>query len=104
MTAIISPLRAGRDRVKGLYKKGRAGEIKAFTGISSPYEAPDKPEIVVETGTDPLESVRSGARSPAPTRHPQIIKPASRFYSLPLCLVGQVLGPPCRYAIIACVQ
>jgi adenylylsulfate kinase-like enzyme len=30
---------------KGLYKKARAGEIKQFTGIDSPYEAPDKPEM-----------------------------------------------------------
>ena len=37
-----------RDRdTKGLYKKARLGEIKEFTGISSPYEAPHNPEIVV---------------------------------------------------------
>ena len=35
---------------KGLYKKARLGEIKEFTGISSPYEAPVNPEIVVDTG------------------------------------------------------
>ena len=35
---------------KGLYKKARLGEIKEFTGISSPYEAPANPEIVVDTG------------------------------------------------------
>ncbi|KAI1633397.1 Adenylylsulfate kinase-domain-containing protein [Biscogniauxia mediterranea] len=34
---------------KGLYKKARAGEIKEFTGISSPYEAPENPEIVIRT-------------------------------------------------------
>ncbi|CAZ81601.1 unnamed protein product [Tuber melanosporum] len=34
---------------KGLYKKARAGEIKDFTGISAPYEAPEKPEIRVQT-------------------------------------------------------
>ena len=34
---------------KGLYKKARAGEIKEFTGIDAPYEAPTNPEIVVET-------------------------------------------------------
>ncbi len=81
MTAFISPFRADRERVrklvkdgdfieiyckasldiceqrdvKGLYKKARAGEIKAFTGISSPYEAPENPEIIVETGADPLD-------------------------------------------------
>ncbi|MBM7838746.1 adenylylsulfate kinase [Alkalihalobacillus xiaoxiensis] len=35
--------------VKGLYKKARAGEISHFTGISSPYEKPDAPELVIET-------------------------------------------------------
>ncbi|MBU0754094.1 MAG: adenylyl-sulfate kinase [Planctomycetes bacterium] len=35
--------------VKGLYKKARAGEIANFTGVSDPYEAPDRPEVVVET-------------------------------------------------------
>jgi len=42
--------------VKGLYKKARAGEIKHFTGISSPYEIPKKPEIKINTGKDSLES------------------------------------------------
>jgi len=41
--------------VKGLYKKARAGEIPEFTGINSPYEAPENPEIVVNTGTQSLE-------------------------------------------------
>ena len=40
---------------KGLYKKARAGEISDFTGISSPYEAPENPEIVVDTGELTLE-------------------------------------------------
>ena len=35
--------------MKGLYAKARRGEIKHFTGISSPYEAPEKPEIRVDT-------------------------------------------------------
>jgi adenylylsulfate kinase len=34
---------------KGLYKKAREGKIKGFTGIDSPYEAPDSPEIVIDT-------------------------------------------------------
>ncbi|HEY6071566.1 MAG TPA: adenylyl-sulfate kinase, partial [Chthoniobacterales bacterium] len=34
---------------KNLYKKARAGEIREFTGIDAPYEAPDDPEIVVHT-------------------------------------------------------
>lgn len=41
--------------VKGLYKKARAGELAEFTGISAPYEAPDKPELTVNTGTAELD-------------------------------------------------
>ena len=41
--------------VKGLYKKARAGEIKEFTGISAPYEAPNTPELVIDTGSEPVE-------------------------------------------------
>ncbi len=81
LTAFISPFRADRDRVrqmvgegeffeiyckaelavcegrdvKGLYLKARSGQIAEFTGISSPYEAPEVPELVVETGIKPLE-------------------------------------------------
>jgi adenylylsulfate kinase len=81
LTAFISPFRDDRERVrslvphgdfleiychcpleiceqrdvKGLYKRARAGEIKDFTGISSPYEAPTEPELVVETGTLSME-------------------------------------------------
>lgn len=36
---------------KGLYKKARAGQIKGFTGIDDPYEAPEKAEIVIDTET-----------------------------------------------------
>jgi adenylylsulfate kinase len=41
--------------VKGLYQKARDGVIKEFTGISSPYEAPRKPELVVNTGEQTLD-------------------------------------------------
>jgi bifunctional enzyme CysN/CysC len=34
---------------KGLYKKARRGEIKYFTGISSPYEPPENPELHIDT-------------------------------------------------------
>ncbi|MDQ6986670.1 MAG: adenylyl-sulfate kinase [Mariprofundaceae bacterium] len=79
LTAFISPFRAERAQarkllgedfieihcdtpldvceardVKGLYKRARAGEISAFTGISSPYEAPQHAEIVVQTATQPV--------------------------------------------------
>lgn len=76
LTAFISPFRSDRERVrslvgegdfieiycncpleiceerdiKGHYRKARAGEIKEFTGISSPYEVPEKPDLVLETG------------------------------------------------------
>lgn len=81
LTAFISPFRSDRERVrsfvphgeflevycrctvevcedrdvKGLYKRARAGELKDFTGISSPYEEPQDPELVVDTGHLPLE-------------------------------------------------
>lgn len=41
--------------VKGLYRKARNGEIKEFTGISSPYEPPVNPELVIHTGRDSLQ-------------------------------------------------
>jgi adenylyl-sulfate kinase len=41
--------------VKGLYKKARAGEIKDFTGISSPYEIPQNPNIRIESDIQSLE-------------------------------------------------
>jgi adenylylsulfate kinase len=41
--------------VKGLYKLARAGKIKNYTGIDSPYEVPDNPELVVNTANEPLE-------------------------------------------------
>lgn len=82
LTAFISPFRSDREKVrglvphgdfieiychcplevcenrdvKGLYRRARAGEIKDFTGISSPYEIPDNPELVVDTGSESLET------------------------------------------------
>jgi len=51
-----SPIEVCEKRdVKGLYQKARKGEVKEFTGISSPYEEPIKPELVVQTGSDSLE-------------------------------------------------
>jgi adenylylsulfate kinase len=81
LTAFISPFHADRDKVramvqpgefveifcqcpievceqrdvKGLYKKARAGEIGQFTGISSPYEEPARPELIVDTSILSLE-------------------------------------------------
>jgi len=47
---VDTPLEVAEQRdVKGLYKKARAGDLKNFTGIDSPYEAPEKPEITVNT-------------------------------------------------------
>ncbi len=77
LTAFISPFRAERDLaralladgeffevhvdtplavaeqrdVKGLYRKARAGQLKNFTGIDSPYEAPERPDLRVDTST-----------------------------------------------------
>lgn len=48
---VDAPLAVCEDRdIKGLYRKARAGEIPEFTGISAPYEAPDKPELRIKTG------------------------------------------------------
>ncbi|MEE9270761.1 MAG: adenylyl-sulfate kinase [Candidatus Krumholzibacteria bacterium] len=41
--------------VKGMYKKALAGEIKNFTGVSDPYEAPENPEILVETDKEDVD-------------------------------------------------
>ena len=41
--------------VKGLYKKARAGEIKNFTGIDSPFERPDDPNLIIETAEQTIE-------------------------------------------------
>lgn len=82
VTAFISPYRADRDDVrdileegefievytecsveecekrdpKGLYEKARSGEIKEFTGISAPYEAPNHPEITINTEQQSVEA------------------------------------------------
>lgn len=42
--------------VKGLYKKARAGEIKNMTGLTSPYEAPENPDIEIKTEEETVES------------------------------------------------
>jgi len=83
LTAFISPYRRDRDAVraafkegdfieifvdaplevceardpKGLYKKARAGELKGFTGIDDPYEAPAKPELVLDAGKKTAEAL-----------------------------------------------
>ena len=86
ITAFISPYRADRDRVraamnngdfveifvdapievceardpKGLYKKARAGELKGFTGIDDPYEAPLQPELVLDASTKSAKTLADG--------------------------------------------
>lgn len=57
---IKCPVEVCEERdTKGLYKKARAGEIPEFTGISAPYEEPDKAEIIVDTSTQSVDdSVR----------------------------------------------
>jgi bifunctional enzyme CysN/CysC len=41
---------------KGLYERARRGEIREFTGISAPYEAPSEPDVVIDTARDPLDA------------------------------------------------
>ncbi len=53
---VSTPLEVAEQRdVKGLYAKARAGEIKNFTGIDSPYEAPENPSITVDMTTSSAE-------------------------------------------------
>ncbi len=60
-TFIATSLEDCEERdVKGLYAKARSGEIPTFTGVSDPYEAPENPEITVETaGKTPEESAQT---------------------------------------------
>ncbi|MGB1219912.1 MAG: adenylyl-sulfate kinase [Alcanivoracaceae bacterium] len=53
---VDAPLEACEARdPKGLYKKARAGEIPEFTGISAPYEAPEKPELHINTAENSVD-------------------------------------------------
>ena len=53
---LSTPLEVCEQRdVKGLYARARAGEIPEFTGVSDPYEAPARAEVVVDTSVTPLE-------------------------------------------------
>ena len=57
---IDTPLSVAEERdVKGLYKKARAGDLKNFTGIDSPYEAPANPEIRIDTTSMTAEQAAS---------------------------------------------
>jgi adenylyl-sulfate kinase len=50
------PVEVAEQRdVKGMYEKARKGEIKNFTGIDDPYEAPEKPEVIVDTEKEAVE-------------------------------------------------
>jgi bifunctional enzyme CysN/CysC len=51
------PLEVCKERdTKGLYAKAEAGEIANFTGVSAPYEAPENPDVVVNTDADDVET------------------------------------------------
>jgi adenylyl-sulfate kinase len=53
---VQAPLETLVDRdVKGLYKKAIAGEIKNFTGVSDPYEAPENPDVTVDSSKETVE-------------------------------------------------
>jgi len=45
-----------RRDTKGIYKKAKAGEIKEFTGISSPYEEPENPDLIIDTEESDIET------------------------------------------------
>ncbi|SMQ74086.1 adenylylsulfate kinase /sulfate adenylyltransferase subunit 1 [Altererythrobacter xiamenensis] len=62
---VDTPLEVAEERdVKGLYKKAREGKLKNFTGIDSPYEAPEKPDITVNTvEMSPQEAAQHIVRS-----------------------------------------
>ena len=56
--ATVEEIAEHRDP-KGLYKKALAGEIKNFTGVDDPYEAPEDPELVIDTmGEEPAQSMQ----------------------------------------------
>jgi len=67
---VDTPLEVAEKRdVKGLYKKARAGELKNFTGIDSPYEPPEKPDIRVNTvEMTPVEAAEYIIRQIAPLK------------------------------------
>jgi bifunctional enzyme CysN/CysC len=67
---VDTPLEVAEARdVKGLYKKARSGDLKNFTGIDSPYEAPEKPEIRVNTvDMTPEEAARHIIRQIMPLK------------------------------------
>ena len=53
---VNTPIEACEKRdVKGLYAKARKGEIKNFTGVSAPFEAPENPDISIDTSVTSLE-------------------------------------------------
>ena len=53
---VDTPLEVAEARdPKGLYAKARRGELANFTGIDSPYEAPEAPEVHLQTTTEPAE-------------------------------------------------
>jgi adenylylsulfate kinase len=60
-TYVTTPVEVCEQRdVKGLYKKARAGVIKEMTGVDDPYEAPEHPEITIDTvGHSPDESAET---------------------------------------------
>jgi len=53
---MVKPYAVARDP-KGLYKKARAGELKGFTGIDDPYEAPQKAELVLDSAKKSAEEL-----------------------------------------------
>lgn len=55
---VDAPLEVAESRdPKGLYRRARSGEIRNFTGIDSPYEAPEKPELRLDTSAHNAEAL-----------------------------------------------
>ena len=55
---VDTPLALAEERdPKGLYKKARKGELKNFTGIDSPYESPENPEIILKTSQNSADEL-----------------------------------------------
>jgi len=108
MTAFISPFRTERELArnlvdadefievhvsasldvceerdpKGLYKKARAGEIANFTGIDSAYEAPENPEVLIDTGDTHFSEMRGllSRGGLSRTKHPQCFQLSFRQF------------------------
>uniref|UniRef100_A0A915PVK4 Uncharacterized protein n=1 Tax=Setaria digitata TaxID=48799 RepID=A0A915PVK4_9BILA len=93
LASFISPYKCDRDDARSihnqvvadLYKKARAGELKGFTGIDSAYEAPEKPDLMLESGVESeAESVK------------KVLDFLVQKNVVPMKAYRQIYGPPVR--------